>query len=163
MRTFTARAVTTSLIPTRTDIPRTPRLSREQREAWVMALYLGGATVEEIAFVLGSARTAVRQCVMDCGLARHRGARNIDVLAIMREVRQTGTLTLKEVAARLAYSEETIRHSIAALGMTESVRRLFRLRRRAARRAAAANAALAIAPLTVRAITTRRSAAVRVA
>ena len=116
-----------------------------------MALYLGGA------------RTAIRQCVMDCGLARHRGARNIDVLAIMREVRQTGTLTLKEVAARLAYSEETIRHSIAALGMTESVRRLFRLRRRAARRAAAANAAPAIAPLTVRAITTRRSAAVRVA
>src|SRR4029079_12134399 len=163
MRTLTARAVTTSLIPTRTDIPRTPRLSREQREAWVIALYLGGATVEEIAFVLGGARTAIRQCVMDCGLARHRGARNIDVLAIMREVRQTGTLTLKEVAARLAYSEETIRHSIAALGMTESVRRLFRLRRRAARRAAAASADVTTAPVTVRAISTRRSAAVRVA
>jgi AraC-like DNA-binding protein len=164
MRTFTARAVTTSLIaPTRTDIPRTPRLNREQREAWVMALYLGGATVEEIAFVLGGARTAIRQCVMDCGLARHRGARNIDVLAIMREVRLTGTLTLKEVAARLTYSEETIRHSIAALGMTESVRRLFRLRRRAARRAAAANTDLAIATVAVRALATRRTPAVRVA
>src|SRR4029079_6332741 len=125
MRTLTARAVTTSLIPTRTDIPRTPRLSREQREAWVMALYLGGATVEEIAFVLGGARTAIRQCVMDCGVARHRGARNIDVLAIMREVRRTGTLTLKEVAARLAYSEETIPHSLAARTMTEAVRPVF--------------------------------------
>jgi hypothetical protein len=163
MRSFTARAVTTSLTATRTDIPRTPRLNREQREAWVMALYLGGARVEEIAFVLGSARTAIRQCVMDCGLARHRGARNIDVLAIMREVRMSGTLTLREVAARLAYSEETIRHSIAALGMTESVRRLFRLRRRAARRAAAANADIAIVTGAIRALATRRTPAVRVA
>ena len=66
MRTLTARAVTTSLTaPTRPDIPRTPRLSREQREAWVMALYLGGATVEEIAFVLGGARKAISQWVMD--------------------------------------------------------------------------------------------------
>ena len=126
-----------------------------------MALYLGGATVEEIAFVLGSARTAIRQCVMDCGVARHRGARNIDVLAIMREVRRTGTLTLREVAARLACSEETIRHSIAALGMSESVRRLFRLRRRAARRAAAANSDLAITTVAGRAIAPRRTAAGR--
>ena len=164
MRTLTARVVTTSLTaPTKTDIPRRPRLSPEQREAWVMALYLGGATVEEIALVLGSARTAIRQCVMESGLARHRGARNIDVLAIMREVRMSRTLTLKEVAARLGYSEETIRHSIGALGMTESVRRLFRLRRRVARRVAAANANLALAPVAVRTIATRRTPAVRVA
>ena len=105
---------------------------------------------------------AVRRSETKIGGAGN-GARNIDVLAIMREVRRTGTLTLKEVAARLACSEEAIRHSIAALGMTESVRRLFRLRRRAARRAAAANAALVIATPDVRAIATRRSPAVRVA
>jgi DNA-binding transcriptional ArsR family regulator len=138
-------------------------LNREQREAWVMALYLGGATIDEIAFVLGSARTAIRQCVMDAGLARHRGTRNIDVLAILREVRRQGTLTLREVAARIGYSEETVRHSITALGMTESVRRLFRLRRRSARRVAAANAALPVATLPMHELDTRRTQAVRVA
>src|SRR5438105_12591787 len=111
MRTFTARTVTTSgAALARTDIPRTPRLNREQRDAWVMAVYLGGATVEEIAFVLGSGRTSVRQCVMEAGLARHRATRNIDVLAILREVRLPGTVTLKEVAARIGSSEETVRH-----------------------------------------------------
>jgi predicted transcriptional regulator len=164
MRTLTARAVITSVnAPARTDIPRAPRLNREQRDAWVMALYLGGATVDEIAFALGAARPAIRQCVMDAGLARHRGARNIDVLAILREVRLPGTLTLKEVAGRIGYSEETIRHSIAALGMSESVRRLFRLRRRSARRVAAANADMSIGTLTIRAIGTSRTPHVRVA
>jgi hypothetical protein len=164
MRTLTARAVITSLTaPARTDIPRTPRLNREQREAWVMALYLGGATVDEIALVLGTARPAIRQCVMDAGLARHRGARNIDVLMILREVRLPATMTLKEVAARMGYSEETVRHSIAALGMSESVRRLFRLRRRAARRVAVANADFPLATVAVRSIAVRRSASVRVA
>lgn len=128
-----------------------------------MALYLGGATMEEIAFVLGTARTSIRQCLMEAGLARHRGTRNIDVLAILREVRRAGTLTLKEVAARIGYSEETIRHGIAALGMAESVRRLFRLRRRTARRVAAANADVQINALTLAAIGTRRSASVKVA
>jgi transposase-like protein len=164
MRTFTARAVLTSLdAPARTDIPRTPRFTREQREAWVMALYLGGATVDEIALVLGAPRATIRQCVMDAGLARHRGARQIDVLAILREVRVQGTITLREVAARIGYSEETVRHGIAALGMTESVRRLFRLRRRSARRAAAANADLPLAALPLRSIGARRTPSVRVA
>jgi AraC-like DNA-binding protein len=164
MRTLTARTVTTSAdAPARTGIPRTPRLNREQREAWVLALYLGGATIEEIAFVLGSGRTSVRQCVMEAGLARHRTTRNIDVLAILREVRLPGTLTLKEVAARIGYSEETVRHSIAALGMSESVRRLFRLRRRTARRVAAANADLPIQALPLRPIGTRRTPSIRVA
>ena len=164
MRTFTARTVTTSdVAPARTDIPRTPRLNREQREAWVMALYLGGATVEEIAFVLGSGRTSIRQCVMEAGLARHRATRNIDVLAILREVRRAGTITLREVAARIGYSEETVRQSIAALGMSESVRRLFRLRRRTARRVAAANADLSMLAIPVRPIGTRRTPTIRVA
>jgi hypothetical protein len=138
-------------------------LNREQRDAWVLALYLGGATIEEIAFVLGSGRTSVRQCVMEAGLARHRATRNVDVLAILREVRLSGTLTLKEVAARIGYSEETVRHSIAALGMSESVRRLFRLRRRTARRVAAANADLPIQALPLRPIGTRRTPSIRVA
>jgi len=42
---------------------------------------------------------------MESGLARHRGTRHVDVLMILREVRRTGTLTLKEVAARISYSE----------------------------------------------------------
>jgi transposase len=165
MRIITARAATASAAasPTVTSIQRGPRLTREQREAWVIALYLGGATVDEIAFALGSGREWVRQSVMDAGLARHRGTRNVDALAIMREVRRTGTLTLREVAARLGYSEETVRHGVAAFGMTESVRRLFRLRRRTARRVAAANAALGVEPLPLRAIGTRRTPAVRVA
>jgi DNA-binding CsgD family transcriptional regulator len=164
MRTFTARTVITSAdAPARTDIPRTPRLNREQREAWVMALYLGGATVEEIARVLGSGRTSIRQCVMGAGLARQRAARNIDVLAILREVRRAGTITLREVAARIGYSEETVRHSIAALGMSESVRRLFRLRRRTARREAAANADLPVKAMPIRPIGTRRTPTIRVA
>jgi len=128
-----------------------------------MALYLGGATIDEISFVLGSARTSIRQCVMDAGLARHRGTRNIDVLAILREVRRQGTLTLREVAARIGYSEETVRHSIAALGMAESVRRLFRLRRRSARRVAAANAALPVTALSLHEHDARRTQAARVA
>ena len=128
-----------------------------------MALYLGGATVDEIAFVLGTARTSIRHCVMEAGLARHRGTRNVDVLGILREVRRQGTLTLKEVAARIGYSEETVRHSIGALGMTESVRRLFRLRRRVHRRAAAVNAALPLATVTIREIAAARTPAARVA
>jgi len=164
MRTFTARTVTTSAdAPARTDIPRTRRLNREQREAWVMALYLGGATVEEIAFVLRSGRSSVRQCVMEAGLARHRATKNVDVLAILREVRRSGTISLKAVAARIGYSEETVRHSVAALGMSESVRRLFRLRRRTARRVAAANADVQIDAVAIRPIATRRSPAIRVA
>jgi len=162
MRTLTVRARAAAAPAITPDIPRT-RLTREQREAWVMALYLGGATVDEIAFVLGTARASVRQMVMDAGLARHRGARNIDVLVIMSEVRRAGTLTLREVAARIGYSEETVRHSIAALGMTESVRRLFRLRRRAARRVAVANSDLTLEALTLPTISQRRLAAVRVA
>jgi hypothetical protein len=165
MRTITARAATARAAASTTisDIPRAPRLNREQREAWVIALYLGGATIDEIAFALGSARTWVRQSVMDANLARHRGARNIDVLAVMREVRRPGTLTLREVAARLRYSEETVRYSITALGMTESVRRLFRLRRRAARRVAAAGAVAEVATLPVHAVGSRRAPVARVA
>jgi DNA-binding transcriptional ArsR family regulator len=164
MRTFTTRIVTTSgdtLV--RTDIPRPPRLNREQREAWVMALYLGGATFEEIAIALGSGRTSVRQCVMEAGLARHRSTKNVDVLAILREVRRSGTLTLREVATRIGYSEETVRHSVLALGMSESVRRLFRLRRRAARRVAIANADVALEAVPLRPIGTRRTPSIRVA
>jgi predicted transcriptional regulator len=127
-----------------------------------MALYLGGATVDEIAFALGGARASVRQVVMDAGLARRRG-RPIDVLAITREIRREGTLTLREVAARLGYCEETIRHSIAALAMTEAVRRLFRLRRRAARRVAVANADIEVEAIPVRPIGQRRTPTVRVA
>lgn len=165
MRTITARTATASVTAphSMTDIPRTPRLSREQREAWVIALYLGGATVDEIAFALGAGRGWVRQSVMDANVARHRGTRNVDVLAVMREVRRSGTLTLREVAARLHYSEEAVRCGITALGMTESVRRLFRLRRRSARRVAAAGATLAVATLPVRAIGSRRTAVARVA
>jgi len=164
MRTFTARTVTTSdVAPARTDIPRTPRLNREQREAWVMALYLGGATFEEIAFVLGSGRSSVRQCVMEAGLARHRSTKNVDVLAILREVRRSGTISLREVAVRIGYSEETVRHGVAALGMSEAVRRLFRLRRRTARRVAAANADLPIEAVPLRPIGARRTPTVRVA
>jgi AraC-like DNA-binding protein len=164
MRTLTAR-LTTSADPStaRTEAPRPSRLNREQQEAWVLALYLGGATIDEVAFVLGSSRAWVRQCVMEAGLARHRGTRNIDVLAILREVRCTGTLTLKQVAARLGYSEETVRHGIAALGMSESVRRLFRLRRRAARRVAFANADLPIEAVPLRPMGTRRTPTIRVA
>jgi len=162
MRTLSVRARAAAAPTITPDIPRT-RLTREQREAWVMALYLGGATVDEIAFVLGSARASVRHMVMEAGLARHRGARNVDVLVIMREVRRAGTLTLREVAARIGYSEETVRHSIAALGMTESVRRLFRLRRRAARRVAVANTELTLEALTLPTFSQRRLAAVRVA
>lgn len=165
MRTLTARAGTARAAASSsvTDIPRAPRLNREQREAWVIALYLGGATIDEIAFALGSARAWVRQSVMDANVARHRGTRNIDVLMVLREVRRPGTLTLREVAARLRYSEETVRYSITALGMTESVRRLFRTRRRAARRVAAASADVAVAPLPVCAMGTRRTPVVRVA
>jgi DNA-binding transcriptional ArsR family regulator len=165
MRTITARAATARAAAQTsvTDIPRTPRLNREQREAWVIALYLGGATVDEIAFALGAARAWVRQSVMDANVARHRGTRNIDVLAVLREVRRSGTLTLREVAARLRYSEETVRYSITALGMTESVRRLFRLRRRAARRVAAAGAVVAVASLPVGALDSGRTPTVRVA
>jgi hypothetical protein len=47
--------------------------------------------------------------------------------------------------------------------MTESVRRLFRLRRRAARRVAVANADLALDAVPVRPIGQRRTPAVRVA
>lgn len=165
MRTFTARtAPARAAVPTSiTDIPRAPRLTREQREAWVIALYLGGATIDEISFALGAARTWVRQSVMDANLARHRGSRNIDVLSVMREVRRPGTLTLREVAARLNYSEEAVRYSITALSMTESVRRLFRLRRRAARRVAAAGAAVTVTSLPLREVESRRTPAVRVA
>jgi len=128
-----------------------------------MALYLGGATIDEIAFALGSARTSVRNTVLEAGLARHRAAKNIDVLVIMREVRRQGTLTLREVAARIGYSEETVRHSIASLGMSESVRRLFRLRRRSARRVAAANADLTLAAMPLRPVAKRTTSAMRVA
>ena len=68
-----------------------------------------------------------------------------------------------EVAARIGYSEETVRHSIAALGMSESVRRLFRLRRRTARREAAANADLPVKAMPIRPIGTRRTPTIRVA
>ena len=164
MRTLSARPIKSAdVVGARAQAPRPSRLNREQQEAWVLALYLGGATLDEVAFVLGSNRTWVRQCVMEAGLARHRGARNIDVLAIMREVRFPGTVTLKQVAARLCYSEEAIRHSIGELGMTESVRRLFRLRRRAARRVATANADLSVEALPLRPIGTRRTPTIRVA
>jgi predicted transcriptional regulator len=119
--------------------------------------------VDEIAVVRGSGRTSIRQCVMEAGLARHRATRNIDVLAILREVRRAGTITLKEVAARIGYSEETVRHSVVALGMSESVRRLFRLRRRTARRVAAANADVLVTAMPIRPIGTRRTPTVRVA
>ena len=85
MRTLTVRAVATAAPTLTPETPRT-RLTREQREAWVMALYLGGATIDEIAFALGSARTSIRNTVLEAGLARHRAAKNIDVLVIMREV-----------------------------------------------------------------------------
>ncbi|HKO16594.1 MAG TPA: DeoR family transcriptional regulator, partial [Gemmatimonadaceae bacterium] len=100
---------------------------------WAMVLYLGGATVEDIAASLGVGREIVRQALADAGLPSRRGTRAVDPLAIMREVRRPGTLSLREVAQRLGYAEDTVRHGIVALGMAEAVRRLLRLRRRATR------------------------------
>jgi hypothetical protein len=100
---------------------------------------------------------------MSAGLACRRGVRQIDPLAILREVRKSGTLSLRTVAARLAYSEETVRHSIAALGMTEAVRRLLRLRRRSARRVAVANVGIAREQLSDEAAHVRPTRTARVA
>src|SRR5262249_46372266 len=110
-----------------------------------------------------SGRSSVRQCVMEAGLARHRSTKNVDVLAILREVRRSGTISLREVAVRIGYSEETVRHGVAALGMSEAVRRLFRLRRRTARRVAAGTADLPIEAVPLRPIGARRTPTVRVA
>src|SRR5919198_2347093 len=126
-------------LPTRTsaarpnaDIPRGPAGGVGEREAWVLVLYQGGASVYEIAALLGAGREWVRQCVLAAGLPWRRGVRQVDALAILREVRRPDTLSLKAVAARLGYSEETVRQSVMALGMSEAVRRLLRLRRRSA-------------------------------
>jgi hypothetical protein len=164
MRTITPPTATKSAAERHAgaDIPRRV-LRSEEREAWVIVLYMGGATVGEIADALSAGRDWVRHCVIGAGLACRRGARQIDALAILREVRKSGTLSLKEAAARLGYSEETVRQSISALAMSESVRRLMRLRRRAARRVAVANAGTDIGAAPVRMIGTRRTPAVRVA
>ena len=164
MRTITLPTASTSEDARQdgTDIPRHPQVS-DAREAWVIALYVGGASVDEVAVLLGVGREWVRQCVGRSGLTCRRADRQVDALAILREVRRSGTLGLKEVAARLGYSEETVRHSIAALGMSESVRRLMRLRRRTARRVAAANATGEVEALPLRAVGARRTPIVRVA
>jgi len=78
-------------------------------------------------------------------------------------VRKSGTLSLKEVAARLDYSEETVRHSVQALAMGEAVRRLLRLRRRAARRAAVAEASGEVEAITLPEIGRQRTPTARVA
>jgi transposase len=134
-----------------------------EREAWVLVLYQGGASVYEIAALLGAGREWVRQCVLAAGLPWRRGVRQVDALAILREVRRPDTLSLKAVAARLGYSEETVRQSVMALGMSEAVRRLLRLRRRSARRVAAAGVVDGLAALTLRAIGARRTQTARVA
>ena len=164
MRTITPSTATTSADarPEGTDIPRQPD-GADAREAWVIALYLGGATVDEVAVLLAAPREWVRECVGRAGLTCRRADRKVDALAILREVRKPGTLSLKEVAARLDYSEETVRQSIHALEMAESVRRLFRLRRRAARRVAAANASGEVEALTLPEIGARRTPTARVA
>lgn len=161
MRTITPTTATTSTDARLedADIPRQP----DAREAWVIALYLGGASIDEVAVLLAADREWVRECVGRAGLTCRRSDRQVDALAILREVRRTGTLSLKEVAARVGYCEETVRHSIAALGMAEAVRRLLRLRRRSARRAAVANADSEHESLTIHPLATRRTASVRVA
>ena len=163
MRTITPATANTSADAREgADIPREPE-AVDPREAWVIALYVGGATVDEVAVLLSVPREWVRECVGRAGLTCRRADRKVDALAILREVRKSGTLSLKEVAARLDYSEETVRHSVNALGMSESVRRLLRLRRRAARRVAIANAGGEVEAITVPAIGTRRTPIVRVA
>jgi hypothetical protein len=164
MRTITLPTATPSA-DARTDGADIPRSTpaNDEREAWVMALYLGGASVDEVAVLLGVGREWVRQCVGRAGLTCRRADRQVDALAILREVRKPGTLSLKEVAARLDYSEDTVRHSIAALGMGESVRRLLRLRRRAARRVAVTNTPEQVEAVALRAHAARRAPAVRVA
>src|SRR5436309_16126482 len=81
------------------DIPRRP-VRREEREAWVIAFYMGGATVGEIAGVLAAGREWVRQCVVGAGLAWRRGARQIDAIAILREVRSEERRVGKECRSR---------------------------------------------------------------
>jgi hypothetical protein len=142
--------------------PSAPR-SPGEVEAWVFMLFAGGATVDEIAGAVSFSREWVRQCILSTGLSWRGRARHVDALAILRDVRRTGTLSLREVAARLNYTEETVRHCLSALGMAESVRRLLRLRRRAARRVATANAREAVASIEVTAIDARDQVAARVA
>lgn len=163
MRTITPPTATTSAeARDDADIPRQPE-AIDAREAWVIALYVGGASVDEVAVLLGVAREFVRECVGRAGLTCRRADRQVDPLAILREVRKAGTLSLKEVAARLDYSEETVRHSVQALGMGEAVRRLLRLRRRAARRAAVAEASGEVEAITLPEIGRRRTPTARVA
>ena len=164
MRTITPPTATTSAEarPEDADIPRQPD-AFDAREAWVIALYVGGASVDEVAVLLGVAREWVRQCVGRAGLTCRRADRQVDPLAILREVRKPGTLSLKEVAARLDYSEETVRHSVQALAMGEAVRRLLRLRRRAARRAAVAEASGEVEAITLPEIGRQRTPTARVA
>jgi DeoR-like helix-turn-helix domain len=132
-------------------------------ELWVLMLFAGGATVDEISAAVSFNREWVRQCILRTGLSWRGRSRHVDALAILRDVRRTGTLSLREVAARLNYAEETVRHCLSALGMAESVRRLLRLRRRAARRVATANACESIAAIEVTAIDARSQVAARVA
>jgi hypothetical protein len=150
------------------DIIRRAAATMHDTEQWAVVLYVGGATVDEIAPALGISRDEVRHSILRAGLTWRRGARVIDPLAIMREVRCPGVVTLRDVGRRLGYSEETVRHTVAALGMTDIVRRLMRMRRRAARRAAVEGSTPALGDLVnrsprVRGIVSRRPAAARVA
>ena len=139
------------------DIIRRAAATMHETEQWAVVLYVGGATVDEIALALSIGRDEVRDSILRAGLTWRRGARAIDPLAIMREVRCPGVVTLREVGRRLGYSEETVRHTVAALGMGDIVRRLLRMRRRAARRATLSD--VAKRPVRVRGIDTRRPAA----
>lgn len=164
MRTITLSTATTNTERSPDGADRTQQpTATDAREAWVEALYVGGATVDEIARLLGTDREWVRQCVGRSGLTCRRSDRQVDALAIMREVRKSCTLSLKEVAARLGYSEDTVRHSIAALGMSEAVRRLMRIRRRMARRVAVTNVSGEVEAVELPSIGARRATGVKVA
>ena len=150
------------------DIIRRASATMQDIEQWTVVLYVGGATVDEIASALSVEREKVRQSILHAGLTWRRGTRAIDPLAILREVRCSGVVSLREVGRRLGYSEETVRHTVAALGMGDVVRRLLRMRRRAARRVAIARSTETLSDMAkrtprVRRLDGRRQAAIRVA
>jgi DNA-binding CsgD family transcriptional regulator len=100
----------------------------ESRRQAMRALYEAGSTFDEIALEYGITRERVRQCVRKagCEMFGHRSQFNVPLLA--QSLREAESFT--DACRRSGVHHAAVTKFAAELGMTESLRRLYRLRAR---------------------------------
>lgn len=103
-----------------------------ERDAFVVSLRQAGHTLQEIGDMLGVSRERARQLLERQGVTKASVAAKVDPLAVLRFARSRECRSFSDIKRHFGTDGVQERKALRALGVGRALRRLFRLRHRAA-------------------------------